>query len=159
MLAAGGCDGDDEDEPNALAPTPMPGTETQLEPPPATDTAPARTAPDDAPSGEPPPEEDQPGGAGDEEPIRSDAIFTGGGGRITPRTIRVAPYIAVRIELRSADGAAYGLACGSRTLRVDGEVSSAQTRLAGRLPGERLVCRPLGDHNGVAVDPSAEPGP
>ncbi len=49
--------------------------------------------------------EDEPGGAGDEEPARTLALFTGEGGRITPRTVRVPAFISIRVELRSEDGA------------------------------------------------------
>ena len=56
--------------------------------------------------------EDQPGGAGDEEPARSLALLTGEGGRITPPTVRVPAFISIRVELRSGDGREYGLRFG-----------------------------------------------
>ena len=158
IVLAAGCGGDDEGAATSTS------TSTSSEPPP-TQTAPATptqtsppstsTAPDEP---EPPPEE-QPGGAGDEEPARSVALFTGVRGQVRPRAVRVPPFIAIRIELRSADGGAYGLACGSRLVQVDGEITSASTRMAGRRPGQQVRCGPLGDHNGVTVTASAEPGP
>ena len=153
MLAAAGCGGDDEERADtATAPS------TQTTPPPTiTETVPDETVtvPEEV---EPPPEE-QPGGAGDEEPAQSQAAFTGRGGRIAPRVVRVPPFIAIRVQLRSADGASYGLSCGGRKLRVDAEIESASTRIAGRRSGEKVRCEALGAHNGVVVSASAEPGP
>jgi len=104
--------------------------------------------------------EDQPGGAGDEEPARSPAQLTGRAGRITPRVVRVPPFIAIRVELRSADGRTYQLRLGGRTLRADRDVAAATTDVAGLRPGRRLVARPLGrGANTVIIEASAEPGP
>lgn len=153
FLVMGGC-GDDDEEAADTATTPPvqtePATTTEEQTPTATVTTPQEP--------EPPPEE-QPGGAGDEEPAQSQAAFTGRGGRITPAQVRVPPFIAIRIELRSADGGQYGLSCGGRELRVDADIETASTRVAGRRPGEKLRCTALGGHNGVTVVASAEPGP
>jgi hypothetical protein len=154
MLVVAGC-GDDDEETADTGTTPPAQTEqataTEEERPAETETAPAE---------EPaPPPEEQPGGAGDEEPAQSQAAFTGQGGRLTPPRVRVPPFIAIRVELRSADGGEYGLSCGGRTLRVDADVETASTRIAGRRPGDRLRCAPLGGHNGVIISASAEPGP
>ena len=156
VVLAAGC-GDDEEDTADTGSTPA----TQTEP--TTTTEPERpaettTTPEEEVEPGPSPEE-QPGGAGDEEPAQSQAAFTGRAGRITPRLVRVPPFISIRIELRSADGGRYGLSCGGRDLRVDAEIASASTRVAGRRPGDRLRCAPLGAHNGVAVSASAEPGP
>jgi len=156
VLAVAGC-GDDDEEPAATATTPSTQAETDSEAetapaePPATVSVPEEEA-------APPPEE-QPGGVGDEEPARSQASFTGRGGRITPRAVRVAPFIAVRIELRSADGGTYGLSCRGRSLRVDADIATTSTRIAGRRPGDRVRCAALGPHNPVVISASAEPGP
>jgi hypothetical protein len=154
LLVAAGC-GDDDEE--------AAGTTTTAEPP-ATETAPA-TVPETAPAEtvtvpeeEPPPEE-QPGGAGDEEPAQSLAAFTGAKGHLSPTRVRVAPFIAIRVQLRSADGLGYGLRCGGREIRVDSDIASASTRIAGRRPGEKVRCAALGEHNGVTISASAEPGP
>jgi hypothetical protein len=157
-LGAAGC-GDDDEEPAGTTAEP-PATETA--PVTETETVPTETLPTDTvtvPQEVEPPPEEQPGGAGDEEPAQSQAAFTGRGGLIRPRVIRVPPFIAIRIELRSTDGGEYGLSCAGRTLRVDADVETASTRLAGRRPGEAVRCTPLGEHNGVAVSASAEPGP
>jgi hypothetical protein len=169
-LAAGGCGGDDEAPP---APLPSGGaTEaappaTEPEPPP-TDTAPARTEREPEAAERPGEEarsarrrrespEDQPGGAGDEIPARSQALFTGRGGRIRPRTIRVPPFIAVRVELRSADGRLYSLRGQGRRLRAGGQLASMAATFDGLRPGRRLRLR--GPGGGVTVEASAEPGP
>ena len=156
ILVVGGC-GDDDEEPAETATAPSTQTEpetttTDAERPAETTTVPEAEQP-------PPPPEEQPGGAGDEEPAQSQAAFTGRSGRVTPPRVRVAPFIAIRIQLRSADGADYGLSCGGRTLRVDADIETASTRTAGRRPGDRLRCSPLGSHNGVTIAASAEPGP
>ena len=145
-----------------LAPPAVTATETAQESTePSTETSRADEQPREAETETAPPgssPEDQPGGAGDEEPARSQAAFTGRGGRITPRLVRVPPFISIRVELRSADGAAYALAARGRTIRVDREISSASSTFAGLRPGRRLVLRAGGGRT-VAVEASAEPGP
>lgn len=132
------------------------------------ETAPARTAPEQerepappAPSKRPQPApsapEDQPGGAGDEVPISSQALLTGKGGRIRPRLVRVPPFIAVRVELRSADGERYSLRFGKRLIRVSAALPSVSRRFDGLRPGRRLVGR--GSSGTVVIEASAEPGP
>jgi hypothetical protein len=103
--------------------------------------------------------EHQQGGAGDEEPARSQALFTGKGGRETPTVIRVPSYIAIRVELRSSDGRTYELRFGSRTLKADREVGSMSTNFAGLRPGKALTGEPVGGGNKVRVEATAEPGP
>ena len=102
--------------------------------------------------------EDQPGGAGDEEPARSQALLTGKGGRISPRLVRVPPFISVRVELRSSDGRKYGLRMAGRRLSVGGGSGSASTTLDGLRPGAAYVGRGS-DGSRVRIEASAEPGP
>jgi hypothetical protein len=144
---------------------------TQAEEPPGTAPEAGETAPDEeteaeSPPGESPEEdaprgspEDQPGGAGDEEPARSLALFTGRGGRITPRVIRVPAFIAIRVELRSADGRAYGLEFAGETIRVTGGLGSVSTTLDGLRPGRAVTGNPVGAGNRVRIEATAEPGP
>ena len=110
-------------------------------------------------AGPAPSPEDQPGGAGDEQPARSLALFSARGGRITPRVIRVPAFISIRIELRSVDGRAYGLRFPGRTISVGGRLESVSTTVDGLGPGEALVGRPTGAGNRVRVEATAEPGP
>lgn len=96
--------------------------------------------------------EEQQGGAGDEQAIRTDVRLTGRGGRIRPPRVSVPGFIQVRLLLRSADGASYGLVVDGRRLRAGRSLT-----LPGRPSGERYVGR--GTPSGrVVIDFSAEPG-
>ncbi len=158
LLVAGlaaGC-GDDEgrvEEEGGTSTTESVPTQTT---PPRTETQPEReetvAVPGDETSAE-----DQTGGAGDEVPAQSQALVTGRGGRISPRLVRVPPYIAIRVELRSADGAVYRLRGRGRRLRADADVETVSTTFAGLRPGRRLVL--VGPQGRVTVEASAEPGP
>jgi hypothetical protein len=170
MLAAlAGCGGDDEES----------AATTEAVPPPTAEPAPTETEAEteaeteDEPEPEPEPEptepaepaeppaspEDQPGGAGDEEPARSLALLTGENGRITPRRVRVPAFISIRVELRSKDGQEYGLRFGGATLRVSEGLGSASTTIDGLRPGEAVIGRPTGPGNAVRIEATAEPGP
>jgi hypothetical protein len=170
-LALAGCGDDDEEPPIPTVAQPPPtaepappaeeregeGEATEAEPEPEPEPAPTQPEPEQS---EPPASpEDQPGGAGDEEPARSLALFTGENGRITPRTIRVPAYISIRVELRAEDGAEYGLRFDDATIRVSGGLSSVSTTIDGLRPGEAVVGTPTGAGNRVRVEATAEPGP
>lgn len=101
--------------------------------------------------------EEQEGGAGDEVPASSQALITGDGGKLSPGTVRVPPFIAIRVQLRSADGVEYELSGGGKTIAAGGEIESAGTLFDGLRPGERLVLS--GPQGKVAVVANAEPGP
>jgi hypothetical protein len=163
-LAFAGCGGDDDDQsastPQATAPS------TSETTPPATDVDPGtETLPNDGDgnglgTSEP---ETQTGGAGDETPAQTMALFTGRNGRITPRVVRVPAYISVLVSLRGADDAGYSLTFGDKTVRVSPGLSSAGTRLAGLRPGAKLVGQATtGDGTplaNVTISATAEPGP
>jgi hypothetical protein len=160
LLALSGCGGDDDGDstaPAATAPTETatpttestPETETEEQEQPEEET---ETEPGEGP-------EDLPGGAGDEEPARTLALFTARGGRITPRVVRVPAFIAVKVELRSADGQAYALRFGDTTITAGGELSSVSTTLDGLRPGEAITGKPAGPGNPVRIEATAEPGP
>jgi hypothetical protein len=171
LLALAGCGGDDDESAGTTeaqppptaepAPTETENTETEAE----TEETEAEPEPDPAPAeptepAEPPASpEDQPGGAGDEEPARALALLTGENGRITPRRVRVPAYISIRVELRAQDGRQYGLRFGDDTLRVSGGLSSVSTTIDGLRPGEAVVGTPLGPGNRVRIEATAEPGP
>ncbi len=159
-LALAGCGGDDEQAPTtpaastatetATTETAVTETETETEEDPQpgeTETEPAESP------------EDEPGGAGDEEPARTLALFTARGGRITPRVVRVPAFISIQVELRSADGATYALSFGNTTLTAGGELNSVSTTIDGLRPGEAIVGRPRGAGNRVRIEATAEPGP
>ena len=156
VLAVSGCDGD-EDESASLPTDPVTTpaqtatveapTNTEEEPP-ERETAPAETGP-----------EDEPGGAGDEEPARTLALLTAEDGRITPRAVRVPAFISIQVELRSKDGRKYGLRFGDVTLTAGGGLNSVSTTIDGLRPGEGIVGKPTGAGNPVRIEATAEPGP
>jgi hypothetical protein len=160
-----GCGGDDEEP--GTADTTQARTETTA----TTETAPpteTETETEPAPRGDghggghetrttPSPEE-QEGGAGDEVPARAEALLTGSGGRITPRLVRVPPFISVRVVLRSADGEPYTLRIAGRSLRAGGALSSASAELDGLRPG-RTYTGIDGTGARISIEASAEPGP
>jgi hypothetical protein len=172
VLAVGACGDDDDESAEATATTPAEttteesapettpdetetetDTETEQEPEPETDT---ETAPSASP-------EDQPGGAGDEEPARTLAMFTGEDGRIVPRVVRVPAFISIRVELRSADGQEYGLAFATDTsrvrVRVSGALGSVSSTIDGLRPGQAITGNPIGNGTPVRIEATAEPGP
>ena len=117
--------------------------------------------------GDPPPApgvgkspEDQPGGAGDEEPARAPAVFTGLAGSVGPSIVRVPPFIAVRVELRSADGGRYALRLGDKTVRAGPGRRAGTFTHPGLRQGEALKGRQVGGDGGaIRIEASAEPGP
>lgn len=166
-LALAGCG--DDDERNETAAATAPATETRAEDPAGeTDTeaeteADTETEKPEAPETEtgftPTPEHQREEEGGDEEPARSLALFTGRGGRISPRVIRVPAFISVRVELRSGDGRDYALEFEGEELAVRGGLVSVSRAFDGLRPGDALVGRPLGAGNRVRVEATAEPGP
>jgi hypothetical protein len=153
-LAVAGC-GDDEPATDTGARTET-APRTQADEPRATVTSPGPSPDETIPRESP---EDQPGGAGDEVPARSQALLTGRAGRIRPRLVRVPPFISIRVELRSADGQAYSLTFGDRSIRTGPQVASASTVLDGLRQGGAYTGRPGRIGNAVRIEASAEPGP
>lgn len=152
-----GCGGDDEDAAGT-------GTSTSSGPPTRTVTSPARTAPERAETApakrdakkQPESPEEQPGGAGDEQPVRSEVVLTGRGGRIGPLLVKVPPFVSIRVLLRSADGRRYLMRVGGRVLKAGLDVPSSAT-FDGLRPGRRLVGAAVSGK--VVIEASAEPGP
>lgn len=162
-VACGDDDEKDSSEP-AVTAQPTDTTATETTPRPAetdpTETTPGETAEAEdggaaAPGGQSP--EEQAGGAGDEVPASSQALFTGRGGRLHPMVVRVPPFIAIRVELDSADGVEYRLAGGGRDVKAGGEIKSASTTYEGLRPGKSLVL--TGPQGKVTIEATAEPGP
>lgn len=102
--------------------------------------------------------EDQPGGAGDEEPIGVNADFTGRGGRVGPRLVKVPPFIAVTVTLTSADGDDYVLTIDGERLVTGPGAKHAQVKLDGLRPGGSYRGT-AGGGGAVRIEASAEPGP
>jgi hypothetical protein len=156
-LAVTGCGGDDDSA--ATAPTtaqqtdttPVVTTPTETETEAKTETAPTETTPATPTDTSP---EEQPGGAGDEEPARTLALFTARGGRIEPRVVRVPPFISVQVQLRAPEGGDYALRFGPVVVKA-GEAHTFD----GLRPGGSRVGLPIGEGNRVTVSATAEPGP
>jgi hypothetical protein len=174
-LAVGACGDDDEEraERTATSPsrTPTETTTTEETAPEETETeseteteteseTESENETETAPGASP---EDQPGGAGDEEPARTLALFTGEGGRITPRVVRVPAFISIRVELRSADGQEYGLLFVNETsrvsMRISGALGSTSSTIDGLRPGQAIIGKPVGTGTRVRIEATAEPGP
>ena len=153
VLALSGCGGDKEPSDTGAksqSETTSTGKTEKPAPAPSTQTAPSKTTTS--------PEEDT-GGAGDEEGNRAPVLLSGRAGRIAPRVVRVPPFIAIRVELRSADGRKYGLRFGRKRIQAGGQIASASAQFAGLRPGRALVGRPIGAGNSVRIEGNAEPGP
>jgi hypothetical protein len=152
-LVLAGCGGDDEESSPPRPPAdsiPSPTVPAPVTAPPPETT---QEQGDDPPEPRPaPPEEQQ----GDEEAIRSEAVFTGRGGRLTPREVRVPAFIAIRVILLSADGAPYALRIAGHRLRAAND-DRAELELDGLLPNRSYTGR--GPTGPVRITASAEPGP
>ena len=149
MTACGG-DDDDSDQPAETTPKTAPPVTT---PPPET-TTPEKHADEDEEPRTVPSDEDQ----GDEEPIRSEAVFTGKGGRLTPREVRVPAFIAIRVILRASDGGSYTLKMAGKTLSIGGGGTGLdELDLDGLTPNESY--KGTSPQGNVRVVASAEPGP
>jgi hypothetical protein len=103
--------------------------------------------------------EQQPGGAGDETPISTQALFTGKGGDITPATVRVPPFIAVTVVLHSADGGSYAIEVAKHELKVGSGHPTATLQLSGLRAGKRYTLDVSGAPETLAIVANAEPGP
>ncbi|MFN2616846.1 MAG: hypothetical protein ABR581_06945 [Thermoleophilaceae bacterium] len=155
LLLGAGCGGDDEPHKAAKQRAPAGGP-----------TAPADTTGGSRPPvPQPPPKtgkrspEEQPGGAGDEQPARVPASFTGRGGRISPRTVHVPPYISVLVRLRSVDGLPYRLRFPGATIVAGVPHRKDSTTMDGLRPGSSVRGVSLPGGSAVRVVADAEPGP
>jgi hypothetical protein len=166
LLAFTGCGGDDEpvaqDPRTSQAPELSTGTDRQPTDGTASEAQPAdpdtSTPEPKMPSTETSSPEDEPGGAGDEEPIGVDAEFTGRGGKVAPRVVKVPPFIAVRVTLISADGRDYQLQIGRQSLTTGSAHKRDSVTLAGLRQGGAYRGR-LAGGGAVRIEASAEPGP
>lgn len=150
----GGCGGDGADEPA----NPAPAAPVETAPAPVTTPPPETTTsvPEKEPVPEPrtvPEEELQ----GDEEAIRSEAVFTGKGGKLTPSKIEVPAFIAIRVILRNGDGGSYSIEINGQRLIVGHAKRTDELKLDGLLPQKKYVGEsPQGD---IVISATAEPGP
>lgn len=157
-LLLAGCGGDEEKE-TARPPDTAPADTTPAPPvttPPPETTAMTTDEPDPDAGPPIPPQEHQ----GDEEPIRSEAVFTGRGGSLSPREVRVPAFIAIRVILRATDASRdqpYSLEIGGTRLAIGHTGNVDEASLDGLLPNKSYRGRsPQGN---VRITATAEPGP
>jgi hypothetical protein len=172
LVALAGCGGDDEpvanDPRTSQSPElstgtdrqPTDGTVSEEQPADPTATMPEETegTPGETAPPRPPSEDDVPGGPGDEEPIGVDAAFTGRAGRVTPRVVRVPPFVQITVTLKSADGDDYAIEIKGKRVVVGSGTKRASVKLDGLRQGRSYRGRVRGGGS-VRIDASAEPGP
>ena len=136
-LGLAACGGDDEDgtAPAGTAPARRPSRPTRADArrrrPPPRRPRPAARPRAAARSRRRRPAEDQEAAPATRCPRSSQALFTGNGGKLSPGTVRVPPFIAIRVQLRSADGVSTRLTGGGKTIKAGGEIESAGTTFDG----------------------------
>jgi hypothetical protein len=164
IVALAGCGGDSEtvQDPRKDSPETM-STGTDHEPTTGTPenqqpSAPEVTTPEGPTTTGPKTPENQPGGAGDEQPIGVDAAFTGKAGKVSPRVVRVPPFIQVTVTLTSADGRDYAIEIGGKRLAVGPRHKSASAKLGGLRQGAAYAGSVAGGGT-IEIQASAEPGP
>jgi hypothetical protein len=156
VLGFFGCGGDDEERASTASERPKTAVSETQAATTETEEEPREAEPESTPAESP---EEEPGGAGDEEPARTLALFTAENGSIRPRVVRVPAFISIQVELRSKDGRTYGMRFGDVTITAGGELNSVSTTLDGLRPEEAIVGRPTGPGNTVRIEATAEPGP
>jgi hypothetical protein len=155
--ALGGCGdggGGSATKSTAAAQKPPPTGATTATAPSGTTTAPAAGNP--AQPGRP--HAPATGGNGGSEPARSEIEIVAGRSGVSPRRFAVAPFVAVAVTLRSADGAAHTARLGGHTLSAAGGRSSARVTLPGLPPGKAYTTKVDGTKQ-VTILSSSEPGP
>ena len=103
--------------------------------------------------------ESQQGGAGDEEPGRSEIALSVGTGVLKPRSLAVAAYLPVRIVVRSVDGRPHTVSVdtGERSVQVHVANSPAVLNIPGLKPGSYRI---VGDSDARAtLAATSTPGP
>ena len=149
VAALAGCGDDDQDQTAAPAPTATPTAS-----PTATATPSATPTATPTPTANP---EDQPGGAGDEEPIRVPVEFTVRDRGITPPQVAVPAFLGLELIVRNelTDPVVARLE-GVEPMTV-GPGQTGHMRLAGRRKGQYVV--DFGDAGQALLITGAEPGP
>ena len=156
VAALAGCGGDDQDQ--TAAPPPA-ATETETATatptPTGTPTPTATPTPTSTPSAENP--EDQPGGAGDEEPVRVPVEFRVRDRGISPPQVAVPAFLG--LELIVHNGLADPLVVrleGAEPMTV-GPGETGRARLEGRRKGQYVI--DFGAAGQALLITGAEPGP
>jgi hypothetical protein len=151
-----GCGGGDGGGSTSSSAPAAPAT-TQAAPAPTTTTTTPAPAPPSTTPAKPPPSATStvPGGS---EPARTELTFTGTKSGVKPRRASVAPFVAVRVSLVSADHSSHTLAIGGHTLRVGGTRKSEFVELPGLRTGKSYTGKADGRVK-ITILSSNEPGP
>jgi hypothetical protein len=156
-LAIAGCGGGGDKKPAtstaASAPPPTQTVPTQIATSPRAPTTPTTpTTPT-----KPPPTSiaTTPGGT---EPARTELTFTASRSGIKPHSASVAPFVAVRISLVSADHSSHKLVIDGHTLKVGGTLKSMFVELPGLRTGKSYTGKADG-RVPIKISASFEPGP
>ena len=166
LITLAGCGGGGGSKTTASVPAATPGA-AEFSTGTATITIPPSTAPARKPKKKTTPTptstspEQQPGGAGDETPIATQALFTAKGGKISPSRVRVPPFIAVNIVLRAVDKKPYTLLVNGKEVAVGEGRTEGSLKLDGLRPGAKYVVHPrFGVRpRQIVIVANAEPGP
>jgi cytoskeletal protein RodZ len=148
-----GCGGDDQDE-TASPATPSPAATAT---PPATATPSATPTATATATATPQNPEDQPGGAGDEEPVRVPVEFTVRDRGISPPQVAVPAFLALELVIHNQTaGTVVARLEGAEPLTV-GAGETGRARLEGRKKGQYVV--DFGDLGQALLISGTEPGP
>jgi hypothetical protein len=151
--AVGGCGGDDSEQTAAPTATPPPvATETATATPTSTPTETATPTATPTPAGE-----DQPGGAGDEEPIRVPVEFTVRDRGISPPQVAVPAFLGMELIVNNelTDPIEVRLE-GAEPMTV-GPGETGRARIEGRRKGQYVV--DFGAAGQALIITGAKPGP
>ena len=104
--------------------------------------------------------EEQEGGAGDEEAARSEVELEFSRNGLEPPIVRVAPFIAVKLIVRSVDGSEYDLTVsGPQSGGGANGTSQTDLDLEGLRPGQEYEVRERNTGSVTAIVASDEVGP
>lgn len=104
--------------------------------------------------------EEQEGGAGDEEAARSEVVLEFSNEGLEPPIVRVAPFIAVKLIVRSVDGSEYNVSVsGPRSGGGAAGSSEADLDLEGLRPGQKYAVREKNTGSVTAIVASDDVGP
>jgi hypothetical protein len=154
-VALVGCGGDDPEPTAAPTATPPPAaTETPTAAPTETATPTATATPTSTPTENP---EDQPGGAGDEEPVRVPVEFTVRDRGITPPQVAVPAFLGLELVVNNELSDPIDVTLEGAEPMTVGPGETGRMRLPGRRKGQYIV--DFGAAGQALLLTGAEPGP
>lgn len=151
--ALAGC-GSDDGEQSSTTPAPAPSTATETATP--GDSATPSPSATEQPLPSVPPE-DQPGGAGDEEPTRVPVEFTITDGKVSPPQVAVPAFLALELIVHNKSSEQVVVRLEGTEPMTVGAGDTGRARLEGRKKGSYVV--DAGDAGQALLVTGAEPGP